>query len=55
MEKFKFKKLTNSELSKIRGGEWINIDGEWIWVEDQALDNRKALLTRHMHREEAIL
>lgn len=41
MEKLKFKKLANSELSKIRGGEWINVDGEWIWVEAHVIDNGK--------------
>lgn len=42
MEKLKFKKLTNSELSKIHGGEWVKVDGEWIWIGDQVIDNRKA-------------
>lgn len=39
MENLKFKKLTEFELSQIRGGEWIKVDGKWIWVEDQAIDD----------------
>ena len=27
MENLKFKKLTEFELSQIRGGEWVNVDG----------------------------
>lgn len=25
--------LTNQELSAIKGGEWVLIDGEWIWID----------------------
>lgn len=26
--------LTNQELSAIKGGKWVLIDGEWIWIDD---------------------
>ncbi len=39
MEKQKFKKLTEFELSQIRGGKWINVNGEWIWVADRVIDD----------------
>lgn len=26
--------LTNQELSAIKGGEWVLIDGEWIWIDN---------------------
>ena len=39
MENLKFKKLTEFELSQIRGGEWVNVDGEWIWIEDHVIDD----------------
>lgn len=41
MEKLKFKKLTESELSQIRGGKWVIVNGDWVWIEDQAIDNSK--------------
>ena len=25
--------LTNQELSAIKGGEWVLIDGEWVWID----------------------
>jgi len=25
--------LTNQELSTIKGGDWVLIDGEWIWID----------------------
>lgn len=37
--KFEIKKLTEFELSQIRGGEWVNVDGEWIWIEDHVIDD----------------
>ncbi len=30
---------TAFELSQIRGGEWVNVDGEWIWIEDHVIDD----------------
>ena len=26
--------LTNQELSAIKGGEWVLVDGEWIWIDE---------------------
>lgn len=26
--------MTKQELSDIKGGRWVNICGEWHWVED---------------------
>ena len=26
--------LTNQELSAIKVGKWVLIDGEWIWIDD---------------------
>lgn len=26
--------LTNQEMSVIKGGDWIYVDGEWIWIDN---------------------
>jgi len=26
--------LTYEELNQIKGGYWIWVDGEWVWIED---------------------
>ena len=26
--------LTNQELTAIKGGKWVLVDGEWIWIDD---------------------
>lgn len=44
----KFKQLTKSELSQICGGKWINVDGKWIWVAEQAIDDLGNLLKDQM-------
>ena len=35
-------KLTNQELSAIKGGKWVQLeDGTWIWIEDDNERSRK--------------
>ena len=30
--------LEKEQLYSMRGGDWINIDGEWIWIEPNRYD-----------------
>ena len=32
LEKFRKFEMNRDELKKINGGEWVLIDGEWVWV-----------------------
>jgi hypothetical protein len=32
-EKFWKNEMNRDELKKIKGGEWVYINGEWIWID----------------------
>lgn len=32
-------RLSKSELSRIRGGRWEYVNGEWLWVAERSLDD----------------
>lgn len=34
MEKEEFEGLSKEEMAELKGGQWVMIDGEWIWIED---------------------
>lgn len=39
MKNLEFNKLTVAELSRLRGGEWIYVEGRWIWRTERAIDD----------------
>lgn len=34
MDEKEFEVLSKDEMAELKGGEWIFVDGEWIWRED---------------------